>query len=100
MKRRAVEFTPEAQWDLRALYDWIADNSGPETALGYIERLERYCRGMELAAERGQRRDDIRPGMRVVGFERRVAIAFSVSDAQVVILRLLYGGQDWPASFD
>ena len=56
-----------------------------------------YCNGFEFAGERGQRRDDLRPGLRVVGFERRIAIAFVVSDSEVTILRLYYGGQNWVA---
>jgi toxin ParE1/3/4 len=40
-------------------------------------------------------RDDIRPGLRVVGFERRVTIAFAVGEAGVTIVRVFYGGQDW-----
>ena len=93
MKRREVIFAPEALEDLVALYDWIADAAGPATALGYIERLEAYCLGFDLASERGQARENIRPGLRVVGFERRVTIAFSVDDVTVTILRLLYGGR-------
>ena len=41
------------------------------------------------------RRDDLRPGLRVVGFERRIAVAFIVEPERVVILRLFYGGANW-----
>jgi len=34
-------------------------------------------------------------GLRVVGFERRVTIAFEVDDERVTILRIFYGGVDW-----
>ncbi len=47
-----------------------------------------------MAGERGTRRDDIRPGMRVVGFKRRVTIAFHVEADTVVIERILYGGRN------
>ncbi|WP_158284967.1 type II toxin-antitoxin system RelE/ParE family toxin [Hoeflea marina] len=46
-------------------------------------------------SERGQARDDIRAGLRVIGFERCVTIAFMVSDQTVTVLRLFYGGQNW-----
>lgn len=95
MKRRAVAFSPEAQRDLIDLGDWIAERAGPDVALSYIERLEAYCLSFEFAGERGQRRDDIRPGLRIVGFERRVAIAFVVTEIEVTILRLYYGGRNW-----
>jgi toxin ParE1/3/4 len=95
LKRRAVIFSPEARRDLFQLYDWIAERAGEEVALGYIERLESYCLNFEVAPHRGRRRDDIRPGLRIVGFERRVTIAFIVEASTVFILRLYYGGQDW-----
>jgi len=41
----------------------------PRTALAYVERLEGYCLGFDLASERGHRRDDIREGLRTVGFD-------------------------------
>ena len=95
MRERVVEFAPEALEDLRGLYDWIADAAGAEIALGYIARIETFCRGMGLAAQRGHARDDIRPGLRIVGFERRVTVAFTVSETRVLILRLFYGGRNW-----
>ncbi len=78
MKRRVVEISGDAVSDLNALYDWIADRAGPEIALSYIDRLEDYCRGFDMASERGHQHDDIRTGLRIVGFERRVIIAFAV----------------------
>jgi toxin ParE1/3/4 len=95
LKRRAVVFSPEAKNDLLRLYDWIADASGPAVALSYVERLESYCLGFDLASDRGYSRHDLRPGLRLVGFERRVTIAFAVDTKRVAILRLLYGGRDW-----
>ncbi|MDP3163821.1 MAG: type II toxin-antitoxin system RelE/ParE family toxin [Reyranella sp.] len=94
MRRRTVAFAPEARSDVLQLGDWIAERAGVDVALNYIERLEAYCMGFETAGERGHRRDDIRTGLRVVGFERRVAIAFTVSNTEVTILRLYYGGQN------
>ncbi len=95
MKRRAVEISSAARGDLIALYDWIADAANPATALAYIERLETYCHGFDLASERGSLRGNIRPGLRIVEFERRVTIAFVVEETRVVVLRVLYGGQNW-----
>ncbi len=95
MRQRIVDFAPEALEDLRDLYDRIADAAGDETAIGYIDRLETFCRGMAVAAERGHRREDIRAGMRIVGFERRITIAFTVAETRVTILRLFYAGRNW-----
>ncbi|WP_018264956.1 type II toxin-antitoxin system RelE/ParE family toxin [Methylosinus sp. LW4] len=94
MRRRAIVFSPEARDDILQIYDWIEERAGSDVALAYIGRLETYCR----ASERGRRRDDLRPGLRAVGFERRVTIAFFVEEERVTILRLFYGGKDWEAA--
>ncbi|MGH6754736.1 MAG: hypothetical protein ACREDP_21480 [Bradyrhizobium sp.] len=45
------------------------------------------------------RRDDLFPGLRTIGFERRVTIAFVVTADMVLIEGIFYGGQDFEASF-
>ena len=100
MKRRKVRLSPEARDDLVRLYDWIAGRASPEVAMAYVERLEAYCVGFDLASERGHRRDDLRAGLRIVGFEKRVTIAFAASENDATILRLFYGGQSWELAFD
>ncbi|MDQ6435842.1 type II toxin-antitoxin system RelE/ParE family toxin [Mesorhizobium sp. LHD-90] len=99
MKARAVIFAPEARDDLMAIYKWIDDVGSPKLAIRYVERIEAYCLGMSHASERGRRRDDVRPGMRAVGFERRATIAFKVEDDRVTILRIFHGGRNWEAEF-
>ncbi len=89
-----VVFAPEARDDLVALYRFIAEQSGDDRAMAYLERIEVYCRGFVAFPERGLRRDDLLPGLRVVGFERRVAIAFHVEPNRITIDRILYGGRD------
>jgi len=90
-----VVFSPEALADLLDLYEYIAERSGAERALGYIGRIEVCCRNLTTLPERGARRDDLRPGLRVLGFERRALIAFRLTGGDTVtILRILYGGRD------
>jgi toxin ParE1/3/4 len=43
----------------------------------------------------GVRRDDVRPGLRITNYKKRVAIAFDVDDARVHIIGNFYGGQDY-----
>jgi toxin ParE1/3/4 len=90
----SVGFSPEARTDLLDLYNFISNEAGAARALDYIARIENYCLGFASTPERGTKRDDIRPGLRITGFERRVAIAFRVDDRRVTILRILYGGRD------
>ena len=93
MTRRVI-FSPQAQDDLFQVYSYIAEQSGRERALDYTDRIAAYCKGFAALPERGRRRDDLFPGLRVVGFERRVAIAFHVTADTVTIDRILYGGRD------
>jgi toxin ParE1/3/4 len=40
----------------------------------------------------------LRPGVRIVGFKRRVTIAFSVADTAVEILGVFYGGRSFESA--
>ena len=91
---RSVVFAPEALADLQTLYDIIADASLPARAFAYAEGLRQFCPGLADFPERGTRRDAIRPGLRTLGYRRRVTVAFHVTGTTMVIDRLLYGGRD------
>lgn len=97
--RREVLFAPECADDLRKLYDDIARNAGAERAQIYTSRIIDHCLRLDLFPERGTRRDDLRPGLRLTSFRRRVAIAFHITQTAVVIDRVLYGGRDIDALF-
>jgi toxin ParE1/3/4 len=90
-----VVFSRRADQRLTELYDYIADNSSPEIAIGYIRRLREACLALAQFPERGRRRDDILPGLRTVGFERRVTIAFRIRRRRVEIITIAYGGRDF-----
>jgi plasmid stabilization system protein ParE len=70
MKKFEVSFRPLADADLVGLYRHIAEDAGHAVAGAYIERIETTCMARETLPERGTRRDDIRPGLRTMGFER------------------------------
>ena len=40
-------------------------------------------------------RDDVLPGLRTIGFRKRVTIAFVVEAAAVLVVGIFYGGQDF-----
>jgi toxin ParE1/3/4 len=90
----SVSFRPEAESDLFNLYDYIAEEAGPAIAGGYIDRIEAACMALATFPERGTDRDEIRPGLRTIGFERRATIIFQVVGQEVLIVRVLYGGRD------
>jgi toxin ParE1/3/4 len=95
VRRHRVAFRPAAERDLLRLYEYIASEGSIENAAAFIERIEEACLSLRISPERGTRRDDIRPRLRIMGFERRVTIAFQVGRAEVVIVRILYAGQDY-----
>lgn len=94
-----VVFAPEAVEDLSSLYDLIAEASAPERAFAWVEGLRLHLLSFADFPERGTRRDAIRPGLRTVGYRRRVTVAFAVMGGRIIILRVLYGGRDIEAMF-
>jgi toxin ParE1/3/4 len=90
-----VVFRPEAEADLVGLYEYIAERSGYRIAGGYIDRIEEACMALATFPKRGTRRDDILPGLRTIGFERRVTIAFRVLKTRVEIVTIAYAGRNF-----
>jgi toxin ParE1/3/4 len=93
-----VIFTPEAQVQLDNIFDYIAGIS-PVAAERFVRAIIDHCLTFELFPRRGTRRDDLRPGLRTVGFKRRVTIVFGVDGDTVTIVGVFYGGQNFEARF-
>jgi len=100
--RYKVVFSPRAACQLDSLYSYIADHSGEARAEGFVGRIVATCESLQTMPERGTKRDDIRPNLRVMGYKRRVTIAFSVDTAAatVTIHGVFYGGQDFERRLD
>ena len=77
------------------LYSFIARLGAEQRAAGYVGRIIAACEGLATFPERGRRRDDILRGLRIIGFERRVTIAFTVEADAVVVEGVFYGGRDY-----
>ncbi len=89
-----VRLTPEAQNDLVSIYDYIVDVSGSSrVADRYLDRIGKFLSGLSVLPERGTLRDDVRDGLRIIGFERNASVAFIVEDETVIVLRILGKGQ-------
>jgi toxin ParE1/3/4 len=97
---REVIFAPEARDDLFELYGHIAGRGAPNAAMTYIMRLEARCLALADYPHQGLARDDIRPGLRLLGFERRTMIAFHITPSLLVIDRIFHGGQNVDAAFE
>lgn len=66
-----------------------------EIAARFTGGIVTYCESLSTLPARGNRRDDIRPGLRVTSYRKRVAIAFHVDEDRVVNIGVVYGGQDY-----
>ncbi|MDP2025339.1 type II toxin-antitoxin system RelE/ParE family toxin [Sulfuriferula sp.] len=56
-----------------------------------------YCESLCNFPHRGTMRDDVRPGLRITNYKKRVVIAFDVDTERVSIIGVFYGGQDHEA---
>ncbi len=98
MNRYTVVFTPEAEDQLVALYRFISTaSSSPVIAERYTSAIITHCEGLHSVPNRGTKRDDVRPGLRITNYKRRAVIAFAVDDAalRVTVIGIFYGGQDY-----
>lgn len=98
-----VRFAPSAQQQLNAIEDYIAVASGyPAVAEQFVDDIVAYCESFETFPERGTQRDDLLPGLRTVGYRRRITVAFRVNAANlsVTILGVFYGGQDFESAVE
>lgn len=98
MKRYTVAFTPEAEDQLVALYRYISTAaSSPVIAERYTSAIISHCEGLHTVPNRGTRRDDVRPSLRITNYRHRTVIAFTVDDTAltVTIIGIFYGGQDY-----
>jgi toxin ParE1/3/4 len=94
-----VIFTPLAERHIDQLHAYIAEHASEARADGYISRIIDHCNGSRTFPERGMKRDDLLPGLRITGFERRVTIAFVVKEDAVLIEGIFYGGRDFEVGF-
>lgn len=93
-----VEFAPEALEQLSMLYRYVAQVASPEIAQRYTDAIVTHCEELRTFPLRGNQRDEIRPGLRITNYRKRVVIAFAVVAKQVSILGVFYGGQDFEAT--
>ncbi len=89
-----VVFGRHAQADLARLFDYLEVRAGGKTARAFVDKIYAYCLSFENFPERGVRRDDIRYGLRPVGYRRRASIAFTIIGSEVIVVRIFMRGED------
>ena len=91
-----IVFHRAAENDLEGIYEYIAERGSGRVAGQYIGQIEADCMKLADFPERGTKRHELLPGLRIVGFERTASIAFMVDADTVFIMRVLYGGRAFP----
>jgi len=91
----AIILTPEAHDHLDAIYDYIAAAASPGIAQRFADGILDTIAKLTDFPHRGTMRDDLRPGLRTIAWQRRVVIAFVVDEVAVVVTGIFYGGRDF-----
>jgi len=95
---RSLVLRPAAEVDLADIYRYISEHSGASTAIRYVRRIRNWCDQLRVFPEAGRARDDLRPGVRILTFERRVVIAYMIlASGDIEIGRFFYGGRNYEA---
>lgn len=92
-----VVFSPKARVQLIELDAYIDAAVSPEISARYTDAVADYCFSLATFPQRGVRRDDIRTGLRITNYRKRIVIAFAVDSGaeHVSILGIFHGGQDY-----
>jgi toxin ParE1/3/4 len=91
----SVVFTPEAEDQLAELYRYIAAARSAEVAARYTEAIVAYCEELAAFPHRGSARDDIRSGLRTIGFRLHSRVGPDRGDHRRLLQRArLRGGSE------
>lgn len=96
---RNLIYEQSARDDLRSIFWWIAERAGPEMARAYVDRIHDRCDRLTSFPEQGRPRNDIRPSLRTIPFERSAIVAYFTERKEVRIVRILRKGRDIEGQF-
>jgi toxin ParE1/3/4 len=100
MQKTQVRFAGKAKTDLKNIASYIRNHSDKQCAYDYVKRIREFCCNLEAFPHLGTSQSDLLPGLRILGFEGRISIAFTIDENQAIILRIFYGDQDFDRSFE
>ena len=66
-------------------------------AARYTDSIVTFCEELATFPHQGRAREDIRSGLRIIGYGRRVVVAFAVIGQAVLIVGAFYCGRDYKA---
>ena len=79
MTHHRITFRTEALEQLEEIYDYIAAAGSPGNAAGFTESIISFREGLADFPYRGMARDDLRPGLRTIGYKKSTMIAYATS---------------------
>lgn len=91
--RRHIVLTHAADADLREIWIYSFDHWGEATADLYLDALDQALQRCGSEPERGQPRDEVRPGTWSLLIRRHV-VFYTFEDEQIVIQRVLHASMD------
>jgi len=86
-----VSFAPEALRQLVAIDEYLTAAGVPDSQ--FVFSIVDYCESLATFPQRGRDRSDIDPGLRITGYKKRVAIAYTVDADTVNILGVFTAGR-------
>jgi len=78
--------------------DYLSWRAGEAIATQYIDGILGYLAGLETFPRRGHRRDDLLPGLMVIGYGKSANIAVVIEGAHCYVVGLFFGGEDYEES--
>jgi toxin ParE1/3/4 len=100
VRRLPVAFQRDSEADLADIFRVVLNASQNQAvAEGFIRRIIARCRRIGDAPRGGRPRDDLKPGLRTVPFERSVIIAYRIEAECVMITNVFYGGREFEALY-
>jgi toxin ParE1/3/4 len=95
MRLRRIVYRRHAREDIFRLGQWLTMQVGRSFSRNYLKRIRGRIDSLSYGSERGSIREEVGAGVRVIGIMGPISVAFVVTGETVVILRVLYRGQDW-----
>lgn len=89
---KALAFSPAAQADIDAIWDYSADNWGPDQADRYTDEIRDACNALAAGRKRG-RPVDVRPGYLKLTTGSHM-VYFRDNGDRLEIMRVLHNKQD------
>jgi toxin ParE1/3/4 len=89
-----IVYLPDAVADLDKLYSDITLAADAKTADDFFEGVIAFIRALEPFPARGTVSESRIPGLRIIGYRRRISVAFSILGDDIVILGVFRRGQN------